>query len=251
MARRRHAVVHLVLQLRRSSGDLLGVPAARARDAPDASPARAARLGVRVGVRPRPRRLPAWWSIASAARRSSSAACTRGASSAWRRCCRAIPHLFLFRAAEGLGETFYFPASTSLISDYHGSLTRSRALGLHQTAVYMGTIGGGFFAGLIAERYGWRLVVRRVRRTRACCSASSSAGSSSSRRAARPSAVAGRPDAAPARIRRVPPAASGARRRCSACSAPSCARTSLRSCCSRGCRSSSSTASTWGWRWPA
>src|SRR5204863_3347706 len=34
--------------------------------------------------------------------------------------------------------------------------TRSRALGLHQTAVYMGTIGGGFFAGLIAEAYGWR-----------------------------------------------------------------------------------------------
>jgi MFS family permease len=70
---------------------------------------------------------------------------------------RNFRHLFLFRAAEGLGETFYFPASTSLISDYHGSRTRSRALGLHQTAVYMGTIGGGFFAGLIAERYGWRL----------------------------------------------------------------------------------------------
>jgi MFS family permease len=69
---------------------------------------------------------------------------------------RNFRHLFLFRAAEGLGETFYFPASTSFISDYHGSLTRSRALGLHQTAVYMGTIGGGFFAGLIAERYGWR-----------------------------------------------------------------------------------------------
>ena len=69
---------------------------------------------------------------------------------------RNFRHLFLFRAAEGLGETFYFPASTSLISDYHGGLTRSRALGLHQTAVYMGTIGGGFFAGLIAESYGWR-----------------------------------------------------------------------------------------------
>lgn len=65
-------------------------------------------------------------------------------------------HLFFFRAAEGLGETFYFPASTSLISDYHGSRTRSRALGAHQTSVYMGTIGGGFFAGLIAERHGWR-----------------------------------------------------------------------------------------------
>jgi MFS family permease len=69
---------------------------------------------------------------------------------------RNFTHLLLFRAAEGLGETFYFPASTSMLSDYHGSLTRSRALGLHQTAVYMGTIGGGFFAGLIAEAYGWR-----------------------------------------------------------------------------------------------
>lgn len=70
---------------------------------------------------------------------------------------RNFTHLFLFRAAEGLGETFYFPASTSLISDYHGSRTRSRALGWHQTAVYMGTIGGGFFAGALAQQYGWRL----------------------------------------------------------------------------------------------
>jgi MFS family permease len=65
-------------------------------------------------------------------------------------------HLFFFRAAEGLGETFYFPASMSLISDYHGRDTRSRAMGLHQTSVYVGTIGGGFFAGLIGQHYGWR-----------------------------------------------------------------------------------------------
>jgi MFS family permease len=70
---------------------------------------------------------------------------------------RTFQTLFLFRAAEGLGETLYFPASTALISDYHGSLTRSRALGLHQTAVYVGTIAGGAFAGLIAQHYGWRL----------------------------------------------------------------------------------------------
>jgi MFS family permease len=69
---------------------------------------------------------------------------------------RTFPQLFLFRAAEGLGETFYFPASMSLIGDYHGPFTRSRAMGVHQTSVYMGTIVGGFFAGLIAERYGWR-----------------------------------------------------------------------------------------------
>lgn len=66
-------------------------------------------------------------------------------------------HLFFWRAAEGLGETFYYPASMSLISDYHGNETRSRAMGLHQTSVYVGTIGGGFFAGLIGQYYGWRL----------------------------------------------------------------------------------------------
>jgi MFS family permease len=70
---------------------------------------------------------------------------------------RNFAHLLIFRAAEGLGETFYFPASMSLISDYHGKRTRSRAIGIHQTSVYVGTIAGGFFAGLIGQYYGWRL----------------------------------------------------------------------------------------------
>jgi MFS family permease len=69
---------------------------------------------------------------------------------------RNFTHLLFFRAAEGAGETIYYPATVSLISDYHGKATRSRALGFLQTSVYVGTIGGGFFAGLIGERYGWR-----------------------------------------------------------------------------------------------
>ena len=69
---------------------------------------------------------------------------------------RNFGQLVFFRGAEGLGETFYFPASVSLVSDYHGPETRSRALGFHQTSVYIGTIGGGFFAGLIGQYYGWR-----------------------------------------------------------------------------------------------
>ncbi|HEV2688162.1 MAG TPA: MFS transporter [Bryobacteraceae bacterium] len=64
--------------------------------------------------------------------------------------------LLFFRGAEALGETFYFPASMSMLSDYHSPETRSRALGFHQTSVYVGTIAGGFFAGLIGQRYGWR-----------------------------------------------------------------------------------------------
>ena len=69
---------------------------------------------------------------------------------------RGFGQLVAFRAAEGLGETFYFPASMSLLSDYHDKRTRSRAMGFHQTSVYVGTIGGGFFAGWIGQQYGWR-----------------------------------------------------------------------------------------------
>lgn len=69
--------------------------------------------------------------------------------------CSRVWQFVLVRGAEGLGETFYFPASMSLLSDYHGPATRSRAMSLHQTSVYAGTIGGGALAGWMAQRYGW------------------------------------------------------------------------------------------------
>jgi sugar phosphate permease len=69
---------------------------------------------------------------------------------------RKFSHLVFFRAAEGLGESFYYPASVSMLSDYHGQRTRSRALGFHQTSVYVGTMAGGSFAGLIGQYYGWQ-----------------------------------------------------------------------------------------------
>lgn len=60
------------------------------------------------------------------------------------------------RALEGLGETFYFPATMSLVSDYHDRRTRSRAMSLHQSSVYAGTIGGSWLGAWFAEQYGWR-----------------------------------------------------------------------------------------------
>lgn len=69
---------------------------------------------------------------------------------------RNYTQLFLFRAAEGLGEAVYFPASMSLISDYHGKDTRSRAMAFHQTSVYVGTILGSVFAAYIGAQYGWK-----------------------------------------------------------------------------------------------
>ena len=65
-------------------------------------------------------------------------------------------HLVLFRALEGFGEAFYFPASMSLLSDYHGPGTRSRAMSIHQSSVYAGTIAGGSVAGILGQHYGWR-----------------------------------------------------------------------------------------------
>ena len=99
--------------------------------------------------------------------------------------------------AEGLGETFYFPASMSLIADYHGRDTRSRAMGLHQTSVYVGTIGGGFLAGYSGQHYGWRLSFISLAAS-ASCWESRSSGSSSSRAADRRSS----PTLAPAMGRR-------------------------------------------------
>jgi MFS family permease len=65
--------------------------------------------------------------------------------------------LVVVRALTGLGETFYFPAAMSLISDYHARQTRSRAMSWHQSAVYAGTILGSWMAAVLAERSGWRL----------------------------------------------------------------------------------------------
>lgn len=69
---------------------------------------------------------------------------------------RNYTQLVLCRALEGFGEAFYFPASMALVSDYHGHDTRSRALSIHQSSVYAGTIAGGSVAGYMAQHYGWR-----------------------------------------------------------------------------------------------
>jgi MFS family permease len=60
------------------------------------------------------------------------------------------------RALSGLGEAFYFPAALSLVASYHGGATRSRAMSIHQSAVYVGSLAGGGVSGWLADRYGWR-----------------------------------------------------------------------------------------------
>ena len=71
--------------------------------------------------------------------------------------CSKLWHFVTVRALEGFGETFYFPASMSLTSDYHDKGTRSRALSFHQSSVYIGTIAGSWIGAYFAEHHGWRV----------------------------------------------------------------------------------------------
>lgn len=71
--------------------------------------------------------------------------------------CSQLWHFVTVRALEGFGETFYFPASMSLVSDYHPPATRSRAMSFHQSSVYVGTIMGSWLGAWLAERHGWRV----------------------------------------------------------------------------------------------
>ncbi len=71
--------------------------------------------------------------------------------------CGKLWHFVTVRALEGFGETFYMPASVSLLSDYHDKRTRSLAFSLQQSSVYIGTIGGSWAGAWLAETHGWRV----------------------------------------------------------------------------------------------
>src|SRR5687767_13158744 len=61
------------------------------------------------------------------------------------------------RTFMGISEAFYIPAALALIADYHTGRTRSRAVGVHQTAIYFGLILGGFGGHAAdAPELGWR-----------------------------------------------------------------------------------------------
>ena len=68
-----------------------------------------------------------------------------------------FPQLVVARAVMGVSEAFYIPAALSMISEFHSSQTRSRAVGFHQMGIYLGIILGGF-SGYVAEAptLGWR-----------------------------------------------------------------------------------------------
>jgi ACS family D-galactonate transporter-like MFS transporter len=63
--------------------------------------------------------------------------------------------IYWLRALMGVSEALYIPAGLSLIADYHSSKTRSIAIGIHMTGLYMGQALGGFGA-TIASKFSWQ-----------------------------------------------------------------------------------------------
>lgn len=63
--------------------------------------------------------------------------------------------LYWLRALMGVSEALYIPAGLSLIAEYHQDKTRSLAIGIHMTGLYMGQALGGFGA-TIADKFSWQ-----------------------------------------------------------------------------------------------
>ncbi len=68
---------------------------------------------------------------------------------------RDFEHLYWLRAIMGLSEAFYIPAGLALIADYHRGTTRSLAVGVHMSGIYLGQALGGL-GGWVAQEISWR-----------------------------------------------------------------------------------------------
>ena len=69
---------------------------------------------------------------------------------------RTYPQLFATRAIVGVGEASYYPAGTSLLSDFFPKDQRSRVMSVWGAGSTVGIAIGFAGGGLIADRLGWR-----------------------------------------------------------------------------------------------
>lgn len=75
----------------------------------------------------------------------------------WTGTAESYSQLMWTRTLMGISEAIYIPAALALIADLHTRGTRSRAVSIHQTAIYCGIVLGGF-GGYVADapQLGWR-----------------------------------------------------------------------------------------------
>lgn len=63
--------------------------------------------------------------------------------------------LYILRAVMGISEALYIPSALSLIADWHQGKSRSLAVGVHMTGLYVGQAIGGFGA-VLAATFSWQ-----------------------------------------------------------------------------------------------
>lgn len=66
--------------------------------------------------------------------------------------------LYILRAIMGFSEALYIPAALSLIADIHNGKTRSTAIGIHMTGLYLGQVAGGFGSIFSEQLSSWHTV---------------------------------------------------------------------------------------------
>src|ERR1700693_6262481 len=69
---------------------------------------------------------------------------------------RNFPQLFISRAVLGIGEAGYYPAGTSMLSDYFPKEERGRTMSIWGAGSTFGIAVGFAGGGYIAEKFGWR-----------------------------------------------------------------------------------------------
>ena len=62
--------------------------------------------------------------------------------------------LYILRMVMGLSEAMYIPAALALIADFHTGKSRSLAIGVHMTGLYVGQALGGFGA-MLSHHLSW------------------------------------------------------------------------------------------------
>ena len=68
---------------------------------------------------------------------------------------RSFDQLYLLRAIMGFSEALYIPGGLALIAELHSDKTRSLAVGIHMSGIYMGQAFGGF-GSTISGMYTWQ-----------------------------------------------------------------------------------------------
>ncbi|MEG0253240.1 MAG: MFS transporter [Muribaculaceae bacterium] len=69
--------------------------------------------------------------------------------------CETFNQIYWLRALMGVSEALYIPAGLSLIADYHTGKSKSLAVGIHMTGLYVGQAVGGFGA-TVAAAFSWQ-----------------------------------------------------------------------------------------------